>query len=68
MMVLYPFYSCLETWRATCLVFFMGTLNNPKYLSEIAVVDTVVARMLSQAGYELHARFFDRAHLWCGSY
>jgi len=46
----------------------MGTLNHPKYLSEIAVVDTVAARMLSQAGYELHTRFFDRAHLWCGSY
>ena len=46
----------------------MGNLNNPKYLSEIAAVDTVAARMLSQVGYELHTRFFDRAHRWCGSY
>ncbi len=45
------------------MVLFMGTLNNPKDLSEIAVVDTVAARMLSQAGYELHTRFFDRAYL-----
>jgi len=46
----------------------MGTLNNPKYLSEIATVNTVAARMLSQAGYELHTRFFYRAHLWSSSY